>query len=117
MKKPDAATPTSTEPAAARPVRKRNPDESKRRILDAAERAFARQAGPLPTVQHRGPNATEQPMRFPLAPVPTLDIEIRGAVRIYSPAKLRLTHERDDHAGDLVTVEAEEEPETPPAAQ
>jgi TetR/AcrR family transcriptional regulator len=42
MKKSDPATLDSTPPGVARPVRKRNPDESKRRILDAAERAFAR---------------------------------------------------------------------------
>jgi TetR/AcrR family transcriptional regulator len=38
MKKPEAAEPGT----ADRAVRKRNPDESRRRILDAAEHAFAR---------------------------------------------------------------------------
>ena len=42
MKKTDAASGEAREPAAARTIRKRNPEESKRRILDAAERAFAR---------------------------------------------------------------------------
>lgn len=39
MKKIEAE---AVDPGDARPIRKRNPDESKRRILDAAESAFAR---------------------------------------------------------------------------